>query len=198
MKVEEKAVVLDYLPRGRSTGFKTEPIAQVLGVDYFTLLEVVPKENMEVKADEVLYVGKENREKVDHIKRRIGFKDLTTNSVTELERVVENLVTENESKYVEFFNNSTSITLRRHKLELLPGLGKKHLFQILQEREKKPFESFKDISERVSLLPSPKKLIVRRVLEEMKESSDQRHYLFVRPPAQERERPERKQPFRRF
>ena len=199
MKVEEHAIILDFLPRGRSTGFKSEPVAQVMGIDYFTILEVVPKEGVNLKAGEKIYVGKDERDKIDHIKRRIGFKELTINSVTELDKIVEQLVLDDEKKYVDFFNSSSAITIRRHRLELLPGLGKKHLFQILDERDKKPFESFDEIAERVSLMPNPKKLIVKRILEEIKEEDDPRHYLFVRPPTQERERfPHDNRNFRRY
>ena len=199
MKVEEHAIILDFLPRGRSTGFKSEPVAQVMGIDYFTILEVVPKDGVSLKAGEKIYVGKDERDKIDHIKRRIGFKELTINSVTELDKIIEQLVSDDEKKYVDFFNSSSAITIRRHRLELLPGLGKKHLFQILDERDKKPFESFDEIAERVSLMPNPKKLIVKRILEELKEKDDPRHYLFVRPPTQERERfPRDNQNFRRY
>lgn len=191
MKVEEFAIVLDYMPRGRSSGFKAEPLAQVVGVDYFTLLEIIPKENADLKVGEKIYVGKDARDKVDHIKKRITFNELTINSVTELEKIVDQVVSENEKKFVDFFNKSGSITIRRHQLELLPGLGKKHLFQILDERVKKPFDSFEEISKRISLMPNPKKLITRRILEELKGEDDPRHYLFARPPFQERPESER-------
>ena len=46
MKAEDYVVVLDFLPRGKGSSFKAEPLAQVLGLEYFTLLEVVPKEGM--------------------------------------------------------------------------------------------------------------------------------------------------------
>jgi len=74
--------------------------------------------------------------------------------------------------------------LRMHQLELLPGLGKKHLFGILKEREAKPFESFKDLSDRIHLMPAPVKLIVKRVLVEL-EDTKLKYYVFARPPARE-------------
>ena len=66
-----------------------------------------------------------------------------------------------------------------HSLELLPGVGKKHLSAILKAREEKPFESFKDISERVSLLQDPIKLLTERVILELKGES--RFYMLTRP-----------------
>ncbi|MFH1225508.1 MAG: DUF655 domain-containing protein [Candidatus Diapherotrites archaeon] len=186
MKAEEYAIVLDYLPRGKSSAHKSEPIAQVLGTEYFTFLEVVPKEGVELKGMEKVYVGKENRDKIDFIRRRIGFSDLTSNSVSEVEKAVEMLVRENEAKFVAFFNNAQPITLKRHQFELLPGLGKKHMLALVQEREREPFKSYKDIEERVRLMPNPVKTLIRRIMEEL-EGEEEKHYLFARPPALERD-----------
>ncbi|HIH16815.1 MAG TPA: DUF655 domain-containing protein [Candidatus Diapherotrites archaeon] len=181
MQAEERAIVLDYLPRGKSTGYKTEPLAQLLGTSYFTLLEVVPKADLKIQ--EEVYVGKDERDKIDYIKRRVPFKELTNTAQMELEKAVEKLVKGDEAKYVAFFNQSRPITIKRHQLELLPGLGKKHLFCILEEREKTPFASFEDLVKRVHLMPDPVKLIIKRVVDEL-EREDVRHYLFSRPPSQ--------------
>ena len=42
---------------------------------------------------------------------------------------------------IEFFNKAAPLTTRMHQLELLPGLGKKHMWEIIEERKDKPFES---------------------------------------------------------
>jgi len=188
MKVEENALVLDFLPRGKSSSYKSEPVAQVIGIDYFTLLEIVPKEGMEFKAMEKVYVGKGERDKVEYIKKRISFNELTSNSLSELEKTIEKLITDNEAKYVEFFNTASSITIKRHQLELLPGLGKKHVFNILQEREREQFKSFDDIAKRVKLMPNVVHTLVKRIVEEL-EDDDGKHYIFARPPTQTDERP---------
>ena len=185
MKIEEYALVLDFLPRGRSSSFKPEPLAQVLGEEFFTLLEVIPKEGAALKAGEKIYIGKENREKIEFIKRRISFKELTSNSVAEIEQMIEKIVMEKEKNFVEFFNLSRSITIKRHQIELLPGLGKKHMLEIIDQREKKPFESFDDIKTRIHLMPDVTNTIVKRIMEELSGDED-KHFLFVRPPAQER------------
>ncbi len=182
MKIEEFAVVIDFLPRGKSTGYKAEPLAQVIGETYFTLLEVIPKPGVELKAGERVYIGKDNRDKIDFIKRRISFKELTSNSVAEIEKTIEKVVMDNEKNFVEFFNTSNPITIKRHQLELLPGLGKKHMFEILGQREKKPFESFEDIKKRIHLMPDVVKTIVKRVMDELEDEED-KHFLFVRPPS---------------
>ena len=51
VKKEEYAVVLDYLSRGYvksdMSKFGGKPIAQAIGTDYFTLLELAPKKGVE-------------------------------------------------------------------------------------------------------------------------------------------------------
>jgi putative nucleotide binding protein len=180
-KTEEKAIILDYLPSGRPSAIKSEPMAQVIGKEYFTLLEVTPKIGKSFSIGEEVFIGKENREKVELIKARIYFKDLTSNSLSELNDTIEDIINENEEKYLNFFNNSRPISLKRHQLELLPGFGKKHMLEVLKEREKNPFESLDDLIARVKSINDPKKSIVKRIVEEL-EGPEDKHYIFVRPP----------------
>ena len=41
--LEEHAIVLDFLPTGRSSSARSEPLVQMIGEEKFTLLEAVPK-----------------------------------------------------------------------------------------------------------------------------------------------------------
>jgi len=183
MPNEEQALVLDYMSKGKADSFKAEPIAQVIGKQFFSLLEVVPKK--ELKAMETVYVGKDEREKIEFIKRRINFEQLTSTAVAEIENAVEKIVLEDKQRFLDFFNNARPITLRRHQLELLPGMGKKHMHDILREREKKPFSSFEGLASRVKLLPDPIKTISKRIMMELEEQS-LNHYIFARPPVKEK------------
>jgi putative nucleotide binding protein len=186
MPNEEKALVLDYLQAGKPNSYKHEPIAQVVGTEFFTLLEVVPK--VPLKALETVYVGKEERKEIDHINKRITFSELTSTGSLELEKAVEEIVHQDPKRFVEFYNTAAPITIKRHQLELLPGLGKKHMLDLLAERQKKPFESFEDIIARVRLMPNPEKTIVKRILEEVEEL-DVKHFLFSRAPPKKFDRP---------
>lgn len=185
MVAEDHAIVLDYLPSGKSNSFKENPLAQVIGTEFFTLLEVVPK--AELKPFEKVYIGPEARDKISFIKRRIQYNELTSNSVSELQNVVEKVVEENLPRFVNFYNNCGAITIRRHQLELLPGIGKKHVLNILNEREIKQFESFEDMDKRLTSVPNPKKAVVKRIMQELMGEDDPKHFLFVRKPAQESE-----------
>jgi putative nucleotide binding protein len=177
---DDNVVVLDFLPRGHSTG-RMEPIAQVIGEKYFSLLEVVVKPDVLLKSGDKTYIGEAKRDQIDHIKRRIGINDLTSFSRSELPFVVEKLVKDNEARFVDFFNKSQPISTRLHQLELLPGIGKKHLWDIIEERKKGPFTSFDDIKNRIKLMPDPANSVERRVMEEL-EQDDIRFRLFVAGP----------------
>jgi len=176
---EDYAVVLDYLPMGKPTDPKGTPIAQVIGTRYYTLLEVIPKPGADMEIFEKVFVGRGERPKVKTVKGRIHYDELTSLAKSNLDEAVRRIVLEREDEYVRFFNEARPLTIRLHTLELLPGIGKKHLFHILDEREKEPFKSFEDIKQRVPLLGDPVKLIVSRIVKELTEPC--KYYLFVRP-----------------
>ena len=167
---EEYAYVLDYLPHGRTSADKPRhlavPTVQVIGEGYFTLLEAEVRAATQASLHERVYIGKERREKINRIIGRIGYSDLTANAKAELLPVLEKLIVNQEQRFVTFFNNSQAITPRMHALELLPGIGKKSMWQIINAREKKTFTSFKDIETRTSI-GDPVKVIAKRILDEL-------------------------------
>ncbi len=180
--MEETGLVLDYLPTGRSDDIRREPVAYIIGEKFFTLLEAVIKKNIEIHAGSRVYIGRDlaMRKEVERIKGRITSAELTTSGRNELKNVIQQIVLAREQEFVDFFNKCGPITIRQHQLELLPGIGKKHLEEILDQREKKKFESFKDISERISHLQNPAEIVSQRVIEELAGS---RYYMFTRPPS---------------
>jgi putative nucleotide binding protein len=167
---EEYAYVLDYLQFGRPTTDKPRhlalPTVQVIGESYFTLLEAEVRAGAQAALHERVYIGKDRREKINRIIGRIGYNDLTANAKAEVLPVLEKLITNQEARFVSFFNNSQAITPRMHALELLPGIGKKSMWQIINAREKKPFSSFKEIQDRTSI-GDPTKVIAKRILDEL-------------------------------
>ncbi|MEK6934577.1 MAG: DUF655 domain-containing protein, partial [Nanoarchaeota archaeon] len=164
---EETAIVLDFLPNGypfdtRPMHQKT-PIAQALGKEHFILLELVPKKGVFLQPYEEVYVGEGKRDKIHHILGKIPIDRMTETAKTELDFVVRDLVEKNEKKFVNFFNTAGPINTRRHQLELLPGVGKKHMWEIIETRKDKEFESFEDIKKRIKLLPNPKNTIIKKI-----------------------------------
>ncbi|TRO50265.1 DUF655 domain-containing protein [Candidatus Bathyarchaeota archaeon] len=181
-KYEEYAYILDDLPRGKPgasrSPFQGKPLLQLLGENFFTLLEAVPRAGMYFEQAERIYVGKKGRTKVEHVLGRISFDELTSTAKSELQLVVETIVKEDVSRFMDFFNNSQPITPRMHSLELIPGIGKRLMWQIIEQRERVPFDSYEDLQTRTSI-SDPVKLLTKRILKEL--SEDEKYYLFTRP-----------------
>ncbi|HIH26486.1 MAG TPA: DUF655 domain-containing protein [Methanoregulaceae archaeon] len=177
-KKEVNAIVLDILQRGHPDDprpvFKREAIVQAIGLSQFKLLELVPK-TLDIQIHELVYIGDGDRPKVERVKRRISYAELTQTARVELPFIIEQLVKEKEQEFVQFFNKSISITPKLHMLHLLPGIGKKLMWEILTEREKRPFESFADISQRIKSIPHPDRMVVNRILEELQDPNVKYH-----------------------
>lgn len=174
---DEYAVVLDFLPGGHPSSRKTKPLAQVVGQDYLSLLEVVPRDDATIGPHDEVYIGEGNREDIKYIKKSLEYNDLTAAAKSELEMFVDNLVEKDEERFIKFFNESGPLTTRMHSLEVLPGVGKKHLWEIIDARKESEFESYEDLKERVPLLPNPKKILKKRIIAELEE--DKKHYIFA-------------------
>lgn len=182
-KREEYIRVLDFLPRGHPEddrpSYQKEKLIQGVGEDYFMLLEMVPKEDEAPNQYDRLYVGSGKREVVDHVKRRISYDDLTHGSQVELPYVIEEIIKDNEKEYLSFFNEAQPITTRQHALELLPGIGKKLMWKIIDEREEKEFESFEDLAERINGINDPARILSKRIEKEIK-GEDIKYHLIVK------------------
>jgi len=181
-RYEEYAYVLDFLPHGRAgsrPGYRAGAVVQVVGEDFFTLLEAIVKEGLILKPHDRVYVGKNKREEITYIIGRVGFDELTANAKMELPNVIEKIVLARERWFVNFFNTAQAITPRMHAMELIPGIGKKYMWQIINERERKPFESLEDLQKRTNM-PDPAKLITKRIIEEL--SGESKYRLFTRAP----------------
>jgi putative nucleotide binding protein len=178
-KYEEYAYVLDFSSRGKSVVIKGRegPIVQAIGEDRLTLLELLAVENQNFEPGERVRIGKEGREKIVSVLGKLSFEELTPESKSSLLGVVERIVKSNESKYVAYFNELQPLTPRLHGLELIPGIGKTFMKQIVDGRERQPFKSFEDIQQRVGLR-EPAKLLARRIVEEL--SGGSRINLFIR------------------
>ncbi len=177
MVKEEVAIILDFLPYGYPLDKKMMPVAQAIGKNHYTLLQLVPRRGMKFEVGEEVYIGEGKREKVQYILGRCPREKLTETAKSQLEDFISKTVKEQESKYVEFFNKAQAINTRLHQFELLPGFGKKHTLAILKAREEKPFESFEDIKSRVHSIPDPQKAIEKRIIEEL--TAIQRQNLFI-------------------
>ena len=179
----EFAVLLDVLRHGRQNDnrrFDAQPIAYALDESNFRLLELTLTEDADVSiGDRVVVSPVADRDVVESVEQ-LSYKDLSNTADSELEYVVQDIVDDNEARFVDFYNEAQPITLRLHQLNLLPGIGKKLRDKILEERKRYgPFDSFDDLHERVSGLHHPKEVIVERILEEL-HGDDVKYKTFVR------------------
>jgi putative nucleotide binding protein len=177
MTREEHAIILEYLPNGYPLEKKRMPIAQAIGKNNFTLLELVPRRGVDLEIKEEVYIGEGKRDKIYYILGRLKREKLTEAAKNQLQEFISEMVKIQEEKFIKFFNESLAINKRLHQIELLPGLGKKHMQEILKQREEKPFESFKEMKERVQNLPDPEKAIEKRIFQEL--TNLERYNLFT-------------------
>ncbi|MHA1521603.1 MAG: DUF655 domain-containing protein [Promethearchaeota archaeon] len=161
-------------------GHSWHPICQIVETPSFRLLEVqlnkkfIPELSLQQK---IIYQGSENSP-LGRVNKILKYDDLTLASITTLQLVLESYVKEHEQNFVEFINSAGPITLKRHSLEILPGVGKKLMWEIINYREKQPFSSFKEIHENVPGF-KPVEVIAKRIIEELSDE-DQKRFLFVK------------------
>ena len=175
---EEYAIVIEYLPNGYPLEKKMMPIVQAIGENNFTLLELVPRRGITLEVGKKVYIGEGKRPEVYYILGRLHREKLTEAAKSQLQEFIKTTVKAREKEFVEFFNVAEAINKRIHQISLLPGIGKKHMQEIIKQRKEKMFESFEDIKNRVQNMPDPGKAIEKRILQEL--TSIERHNLFVK------------------
>ena len=177
MEKEEQAIILEYLPNGYPLEMKMMPIAQAIGKTNLVLLEVVPRRGVTLDIGEEVYIGEGKRDKIYYILGRLHREKLTESAKEQLQEFIKKTVKEKGERFVNFFNKADAINKRIHQIELLPGFGKKHMWEIIKQRKEKEFESFEDMKERIQNLPDPEKAIEKRIFKEL--TIFERHNLFV-------------------
>ncbi|WP_049982956.1 DUF655 domain-containing protein [Halorubrum sp. BV1] len=171
-------VLLDVLPNGRPDddrpAHRKSPVAYGLEAEDFRLYELALSESSDASVSDRLDLDGPSVGRY----REVEFDDLTRNAAAEIEYAVDDIVDADERRFVDFYNEAGPITLRLHRLNLLPGIGKKLRNNILDERKRGPFETFEEVSERVSGLHRPREVIVERIVEEIRED-DLKYRTFV-------------------
>ena len=173
-----ETVVLDVFPHGRPDDdrpqYEKEPLAYTVDPEAFRLYEVTLADSDVSIGDRLdVYNG-------DLVPRasEIDHEELPSGAQSELEYVIEDIVEANQSEYVDIYNEAGPITLRLHQLNQLPGIGEKLRNDILDERKRRPFESFEDIDDRIDGLHSPQEVLVERIVEELT-ADDLKYRMFV-------------------
>jgi len=181
-KREEDAIILDYLSNGYASdtrpGHLKTSVAQAIGKNNLNLLELVPRKGIDLQPGEEVYVGDQKRDKIHHVIGKIPIDKLTATARGELDDTIRDIVRLRESEFIEFFNKSQPLSIRMHSLELLPGLGKKHMQMVVEERRGDPFKGFDDLKSRVKLIPDPEKLVIKRIIKEIE--GHEKYCIFVK------------------
>ena len=181
--MESFAYILDVLPNGRQTerGFHREPLALGVGETELKLLEMVPRPRAELTVGQrvPLLPSEGVVPPIDHVRRRLMHGELTATARSELPAALERIVLGDAPRFLRFFNEAPAVSRRFHLLELLPGIGKKTMQAIVDERRRAPFASFPDLAERAHL-KNPERLLVARIEAELSGVED-KYRLFVPP-----------------
>lgn len=176
------AVVLDVLYHGRTDGgssaYRDVPVAYAVNEADFTLYEFALAEDADIAIDDHVRVEPDFEDGIDR-GHSVDYDDLTDGARSELDYVVAEIIEANEERFVGFFNDAGAVSLRQHQLDLLPGIGQKLRGKILDERRRKPFETFDELEERVSGLHDPEEIVEERVFEEITDDT-LKYHLFTR------------------
>ncbi|MHA1302268.1 MAG: DUF655 domain-containing protein [Candidatus Heimdallarchaeaceae archaeon] len=181
-KTENKILVLDYLAEGKgfSQTNRRESIIQGIGTKWFSLLEVSLHKRGNYSQFSELVLPKKTEEEqktpVKKVLRQLSVYDLTNTAYEALEEAINRIIAKNEKRFVAFFNKAQPITNRIHALNLIPGIGKKLMWDILEARKKLPFVSFQDIEARVKVTDI-NKMIQKRIIQELE--GEEKHLLFT-------------------
>jgi putative nucleotide binding protein len=175
------AVVVDFLPRGSPSDdrpqYEKSPVAYALGEDDFRLVEIALADDAGVNIGDRVEIDPPGESVKDL--HDIDYGELSSTAESEIEYAINEIIDADPRRFVDFYNDAQPITTRLHVLNLLPGIGKKLRNNVLDERKRKPFESFEEIEERVSGLHNPREVLVERIIEELREA-DLKYRVFAR------------------
>ena len=178
-KYEEYAYVLDFISQGKSKTVhgRGGVIVIALGEERLTLLEILGVDDSTFDIGEKIYIGKDGRTNVQSVLGKLDYEQITGTAQSELENVVNTIVTKNEQRFVDYINNAQPLTPRKHSLELIPGIGKTYLKFIIEQIDKQKFLNYKDMEERAGL-KEPVNHLSKRILEEI--TGETQFRLFVK------------------
>ena len=150
IKKFREVIILDILLHGHpeedKPSWSKTPISQVLTFPDFVLYEVKCNKESEIKVQQKgTYEEFLNQNKLREVIKKIDYKDLTNTSKALIQPILESEVLNYEEEFINFFNNSTSITPRMHSLKLLPGVGQKHMWEIIEARNRQKFTTFQEL-----------------------------------------------------
>jgi putative nucleotide binding protein len=172
-RYEENAIVLDVYTENFSSDKK---FVMAIGINNFNLLELIPKFDTEIEILENVYIGEDKRDKIQYIKKSLNYDNLTENSKDELLDALKKIVKIREKEFINFLNFAGPISLKKHSLELISGIGKKYVTTLIDIRRDN-FIDFEDVIKKCSFLTNPIEAISKRILEELENKDDLKFFI---------------------
>jgi putative nucleotide binding protein len=158
--------VLTVLPP--ETTDEDERRIQGVGTDHFTLLEGTFHEETTVAPGDRVATTDDEQGPLTSL-TRLTYETLSQDAQDRLEATVESIISTNEQRFIDYYNTAQPISLRRHQLDLLPGIAESRRNAIIRKRERRPFENFADLEDRVERLKNPQAILAERVLTELRD-----------------------------
>jgi putative nucleotide binding protein len=149
---------------------------QAVGESGFMLLELVATEDADLMPGDRLVV---EGEAFGGVTRRLTYHTLTQDAQNRLKETITAIIADNEQQFIDWYNNAQPIGLRKHQLDVLPGVGDTRRERIIDEQRQGAFADFADLEARVDTLHEPQTLLVERVLTELEEAEEVRYKLLV-------------------
>jgi putative nucleotide binding protein len=140
------------------------------------LLELVAAEDADLTPGDRLAV---EAKAFSGVNRRLTYHTLTQDAQDRLKETITAIIGDNEQRFIDWYNNAQPIGLRKHQLDVLPGIGDTRRERIIDEQRQGPFADFADLETRVESLHDPQALLVERVLTELKKVEQVRYKLLV-------------------
>jgi putative nucleotide binding protein len=155
---EEQVRTLTECPPNRDE--KESLYVQTVGESRFALLELALAYSADLSPDDRVAIESEDSLGVH---RRLTYQTLAQAAQDRLEKTIGDIITANEQRFIDFYNNAQPIGLRKHQLDVLAGIGDTRREAIIDERRREPFADSVDLEARVDSLPDPQTLLVERV-----------------------------------
>lgn len=174
-----RAFVIDFYPQGKSLSRQNwdayDPLAVVISLDSLDFFDVSFSKECSIQVGQLIDLSKLK----GTVKRitKISYNELSDSAIECLPSIIKEIVVTTEKRFIRFLNESRPLTTQMHQLQLLPGIGNKRLWQILEARKKKPFSSFEDFMERAGI-SDPSSLFINRILQEIEGS--EKYTLFLK------------------
>jgi putative nucleotide binding protein len=165
-----ECVVVDFYPQGKSLSQdrveEYNPLAVVVTSRWFQFFDVVIPSDVKITASDRLMLTTKNK-KIKYFKQ-IQFNQLSNLALDILPKILHYIIFRSEPRFMAFFNKAQPLTTQMHQLQLLPGIGQKRMWAILEARKNAPFASFADFTDRTGI-SDPASILVGRIIIELED-----------------------------